>query len=88
MAVGGLVVTYSDNPGHRAAARRLLEADARLELGPREGLRQAVVAETENARAGEALFEDLLQHPGIVAVDLAFVGGLDADAPRPEENER
>lgn len=88
MAVGGLVVTFTENPGQRAAARELLEEDPRIQIGPADGLRLAVVAETEDARTGEALCADLLRHPGIVSVDLAFVGGLDDELPRSEESEQ
>ncbi len=85
MAVGGLVVTFSENEQDRAAAQALLVADPRIEVGPSEGLRQAVVAETDDTRSGEALSAYLLEHPGIVAVDVAFVGGFDADASSSKE---
>lgn len=88
MAVGGLVVTFTEDPAQRAAARAVLEHDPRIEVGPADGLRLAVVAETDDARSGEKLCAELLRHPGIVSVDLAYVGGLDDDLPRSEENER
>lgn len=73
MAVGGLVLTLSPDPALRSDAEAVLAADPRLETGPREGLRQAVVATTDTLGEGHALCERLMAHPGIENLEVAYV---------------
>lgn len=73
MAVGGLVLSLSSDPRQRVAAERWIRADARLEEGPRAGLRLAVVALTDTLGAGHDLCQELLAHPGIDHLEVAYV---------------
>lgn len=73
MAVGGLVLSLSADTPQRLAAERWIQADPRLEQGPREGLRLAVVALTDTLRAGHDLCQELLAQPGIDHLEVAYV---------------
>ena len=69
MPVSALVITLPEAPEARSEALAWLERDARLTLGPRDGRRLAVVAETHDERQDALLFESLLAWPGL-GVDL------------------
>ncbi|MDF1700943.1 MAG: hypothetical protein P1V36_07265 [Planctomycetota bacterium] len=73
MAVGGLVLSLSSDAVSRRAAEELLRSDPRIEEGPREGLRLAVVATTDTLGQGHELCEALLAHPGIENLEVAYV---------------
>ena len=73
MAVGGLVLTLSPDPSLRGDAEAFLRSDLRLEEGPRQGLRVAVVATTGTLGEGRDLCEALIAHPGIENLEVAYV---------------
>lgn len=73
MAVGGLVLSLSSDPTLRREAEAFLQADPRLDEGPRAGLRVAVVATTDTLGEGRDLCEALIAHPGIENLEVAYV---------------
>lgn len=73
MAVGGLVLTLSSEPSLRREAQHRIRIDPRLEEGPCEGLRMAVVAITDTLGEGHGLCQSLLAHPGIENLEVAYV---------------
>ena len=73
MAVGGLVLTLSAEPDAQASALLQIEADPRLEAGPRHGNRLALVATTDTLGEGHDLCEALLAHAGIDNLEVAYV---------------
>ncbi len=73
MAVGGLVVSFSSDPALRAAAEDLIRSEPRLETGPGEGVRLALVATTDTLGEGHDLCQALLAHPGVVNLEVAYV---------------
>ena len=82
MAVGGLVLSLSPDPALRQSAEDLLRAEPRLDEGPREGLRIAVVATTDTLGEGHELCEALLAHPGIDHLEVAYVAPEEERAAR------
>jgi hypothetical protein len=73
MAVGGLVLTLSSDPDARASVLAWIQQETRLEEGPQEGHRMAVVATTETLGEGHDLCQVLLSHPGIDNLEVAYV---------------
>lgn len=74
MAVSGLVVTLAQDPALAEASLAALVRDARLTLGERFGRRLSLVAETPGPREDRQLCDDLRAMPGVVHVDVTFVG--------------
>ncbi len=80
MPIGGLVIKLVDDPGAAAEARRMLAAQADLELGVAEDPRALpAVLESPSADATDARLRELGAHPGVLHVDVAFVGFDEAD---------
>ncbi|MCA9148529.1 MAG: hypothetical protein KDA92_04500 [Planctomycetales bacterium] len=79
MPVSGWVVTLSDRPASRAAAIRWIDQEPRLERGVISGQRMAVVADTTHAAADRELWSQLESLPGVVMIEVAFIGFEDDD---------
>lgn len=73
MAIGGLVLSLSNDPELRRAAERWIDREPRLETGPSEGPRLAVVASTDTLGEGHELCQALLDLPGIENLEVAYV---------------
>ncbi len=73
MAIGGLVLSLSTDPELRREAECWIDREPRLETGPREGQRLAVVAATDTLGEGHDLCEALIALPGIDNVEVAYV---------------
>jgi hypothetical protein len=80
MPVSALVVTLPQDPAVRSALLAKLQADPRICLGESTALRLAVVAETQDPREDEALFEELAGFDGVV-LDLVSYDFSDVQAP-------
>lgn len=78
MTISALVLTLDQQTIEPTLAR--LNADPRLELGERRGVRLPVVAETIDCRAGRRLFEQLRDIPGVDFVDVVMVDFSEEDA--------
>jgi len=78
MAISGLVVTLAEDAAIAESAAASLGRDARLTVGDRFGRRLAVVAETPDVASDRDMIDELRMMPGVVYVDVTFVGGLDA----------
>ena len=81
MAVGGLILTYSPEARLREEAAAYLRAHPAIDLGPEEHGRVAVVICTDTLAGGRDLCETLIEHPGIVHLDVAYVGDEQTGAP-------
>lgn len=77
VAVIGLVLTFSDDAGTRAATLECLRAMPHLRLGSLQGAWLPLSAETEDP---EALHERLSLLPGVLSVDVTFVEVIPADS--------
>jgi hypothetical protein len=57
-------------------------------VGERFGRRLAVVAETPDVASDRNMIDELRMMPGVVHVDVTFVGGLDAEGSQPEASKQ
>ncbi len=74
MAISGIVLTLCIDPAGAESAIQALVQDSRIMLGDRFDRRVAAVAETPSAHADRDLWDDLRGTPGILNVDVTFVG--------------
>lgn len=72
MPISGLVLTLSEDPGLRLALLDALRLVPRVTVGEPRGGRLPIVTETGSIREDEALFEELVRTPGVLAVELAY----------------
>lgn len=84
MPVSGIVLTLTEDRVRREEALRHLAADGRLEVGPAEGRRVAVVLVTESLADGRDLCEALIDLPGVDQLEVAYVAAEDEPAPTAE----
>ncbi len=80
MAISGLILTHTDDDSVNRVTSAL-EADRRVTLGERFGLRRAIVAQTSSAAEDRALFDELRALSGVLNVDVVYVH-LDDDQRR------
>jgi len=83
MPTGGLVIKLVEEPAAAEAARRMLAVQDDLELGEATDPRAlpAVLVST-SADATDTRLRELGAHPGILTVDVVYVG-FDEDDPVP-----
>lgn len=84
MPVSGIVLTLTEDRERRDGVLRHLAVDERVELGPTEGRRVAVVLVTDSLAAGRDLCEELVALPGIDQLEVAYVAAEDGPAPTAE----
>jgi hypothetical protein len=74
MPISGLVITLAPDTDAGMLVRHLQKCDPRLEPGEVQGDRLPCVLETAHAGESQAVHEWLLQQPGVLSVDVVFVG--------------
>lgn len=74
MPISGLVISLTNSDQAEALVRHLREHEPRLEPGELQGDRLPCVLETAHPKESEAVHEWLLQQPGVLGVDVVFVG--------------
>jgi hypothetical protein len=73
MTTSGLVLTLEQDDRTRAAVIAKLERDSRITLGQDMSGRLPIVTETAAPQESEALFDWLLELPGVCFVDVVYV---------------
>lgn len=73
MPISGLVIILANPAEAEDLARALRTQEPRLEFGELQVDRLPCVLETAHAGESEAVHDWLLQQPGILGVDVAFV---------------
>ncbi len=74
MPVSGLVVSLVPDPSQRRDALAKIAAHARIEVGQDDGHCVAIVTDTPSAQADKALWDWIYQIPGVIHLEVAFVG--------------
>lgn len=74
MPVSGLVVSLGDEPRPRAEALAVIGREARITVGVLEANRLAIVLDTVSTEEDRHLWEWLGSLPGVLFVEVAFVG--------------
>jgi hypothetical protein len=74
MPISGLVITVRETSGATGDVMRRLASEPRLACGEPQGNRLPAVLETAQAGESRAVHEWLLLVPGVVNVDVVFVG--------------
>jgi len=95
MPISGLAITLARDSTLADAARRALDNDGRVELGPEHAHRIAATIETQSQQEDRRLREWIDALPGVTHVDIAFihfddeppVDGAGARSTRPERAE-
>ena len=80
MPVSGIVLTLTEERESREGVLRRLRADARVDVGPADGCRVAIVLVTDSLAAGRDLCEQLVALPGIDQLEVAYVAAEDEPA--------
>ena len=79
MPVSGLVVTFSDDKLKSDQAFVAIEINSQISIGPRKEKRMAIVLDTDSSLEDRILWDWLTALPGILFVDVVFVGFENAD---------
>ena len=79
MPVSGLVVTFSDDKLIGDQAFVAIENNSQISIGPREEKRMAIVLDTDSSLEDRILWDWLNALPGVLFVDVVFVGFENAD---------
>lgn len=93
MPVSGLVVSLSQDPQLRAEAIDAINREPNITVGVREGNRLAIVLDTDSSQEDRQIWDRLDSHPGVVLLEVAFVGfdpqgSQQQDAPRRDSPRR
>ena len=79
MPVSGLVVTFSDDKLISDQAFNAIESNPQINIGPRNDKRMAIVLDTDSNLKDRFLWDWLNALPGVLFVDVVFVGFENAD---------
>ncbi len=74
MPVSGLVLILSEDESTHAATLQAIGDDPRVEVGPRQGRRVAVVVDTDSSDEDKVVWHRLQSLAGVDLVELTFVG--------------
>lgn len=74
MPVSGLVLILSEDESTHAATLQAIGNDPRVEVGPRQGRRLAVVVDTDSSEQDKEVWNRLQSLAGVDLVELTFVG--------------
>lgn len=80
MSVSGIVITIAENTTDSRGVLTALEAEPQLQLGEPLQDRIPAVIDAPDASTAHAVVDRLRTLPGILAVDVIFVGTEDAPA--------
>jgi len=78
MSVSGIVISFAREADLAASARSAIARERWLECGVPAGSRLPAVIDAPDPRAARELVERLGRLPGVVSVDIVFVGTEDA----------
>ena len=79
MPVSGLVVTFSDDKLISDQAFIAIKNNPQINIGPRQEKRMAIVLDTDSSLEDRILWDWLNTLPGVLFVDVVFVGFENAD---------
>lgn len=81
MPVSGLLLTLDSNPARADAVLRAIGNDQHIELGVRDGRKQAAVIDASDERENRRLWTWLDNLPGVEHIDVVFIS-IDTDDER------